>query len=213
MTIKGVLFDLDGVITDTAKLHFQAWKKLADSLNIDIDEEFNEKLKGVDRAGSLDLILAHGNVELAESLKLELMKQKNSHYVDLLQTLTFIDILPGISELLESLNKHNIRVSIASISRNAPIILEKLGLMEFVDAIADPATVAHSKPAPDIFLEAARLINVPLDECIGIEDSEAGIEAIKRAGIKSIGVGVEGGDITLKSTDEIWLKLEGLITQ
>lgn len=204
--IKGVLFDLDGVIADTAKLHYQAWKKLADGLNIEIDEEFNETLKGVDRAGSLDRILAHGSVDLPQSTKEALMEQKNNHYIELLQTLCYIDILPGIAELLEELKRNDIRVAIASISRNAPVILEKLGLMDFIDAIADPAQVTHSKPAPDIFLEAARLIDLAPEECVGIEDSTAGVEAINRAGVRSIGIGVEG-DISLASTQELNMQL------
>lgn len=202
MAVQGVLFDLDGVIADTAKLHYQAWKKLANGLGIEIDEAFNEKLKGVDRANSLQRILDRGKLELSEQTKLELMEQKNNHYVELLETITSLDILPGITQLLENLHRVGIKIAIASISRNAPLILHKLGLMDFVDAIADPTQVANPKPAPDIFLLAADLIGVAPDHCIGVEDSEAGIEAIQRAGIRSVGIGVVG-DITFATTKEM----------
>lgn len=206
MELKGVLFDLDGVITDTAKYHFKAWKLIADNLGIYIDESFNEELKGIDRVNSLKKILALGSKDLSDEEQSILLDEKNEYYLSLLGELSKDDILPGIASLLEELKENDIKVSIASISQNAPYILDKLELTEYIDAIADPKSVAHSKPAPDIFIEAARLINVPLDSCIGIEDAVAGIEAIHRAKVKSVGIGVKG-DISLIDTSELNLDL------
>ena len=206
MTVKGVLFDMDGVIADTAKFHYIAWKNAAKTLGIDITESFNEQLKGVSRAKSLDRILEFGGITLSQERKDELMANKNSEYVELLDTLTSDDILPGILELLKTLNSNGIKVSVASISRNAPLIIEKLEIAQYIDAVANPNHVKESKPAPDIFIEAARLINIPAEHCVGIEDAEAGIESIRRAGVRAIGIGVSG-DISLPNTAELTFPL------
>ncbi len=186
---EAVLFDMDGIIADTARFHYITWKKLASEFNIEIDEEFNEQLKGVDRKKSLEKILKLGNIKLTEEEVMHYCDKKNQEYVALLNTLTKADILEGIEDLLKDLKSANIRIAIASISRNAPLVLEKLGLSEYVDAIANPAEVKNSKPAPDIFIEAARLVDTDISKCIGIEDSQAGIESINSAGIISVGVG------------------------
>lgn len=206
MELKGVLFDLDGVITDTAKFHFEAWKTIAKKLDIELKPSFNEQLKGIDRYNSLMKILKLKDLSLTENEINSLLAEKNSIYVEYLKTLEQKDILPSILDLLKDLKRNNIKVSIASISQNAPFILEKLELLDYVDAIANPKEVQHSKPAPDIFIEAARLIDVEPQYCIGIEDAEAGVEAIRRANIVSVGVGVKG-DVTLPDTSELSLSL------
>lgn len=203
--MEAALFDLDGVIADTAKYHFIAWKKIAEELKINIDEEFNENLKGVDRVISFDRILKHGNVNnLSEKEKEFYRNKKNNLYKELLKELTPKDILPGILEFFEELEKKNIKIGIASISQNAPFILEKLKLLDKIDGIANPSEVENSKPAPDIFLKAAEILKVNPKECIGIEDAQAGIQAINSAGIFSIGIGrLKDANLILDSTEKL----------
>lgn len=209
---KGVLFDLDGVITDTAEYHYLAWKKLADNLGISIDREFNEKLKGVSREDSLRLILAHGNREndFNEVEFNHLAKMKNDNYVEMIQAVSPKDVYPGILELLKALKKANIKIALASASKNGPFLLKQMALTEYFDGIADPAAVKAGKPAPDIFILAAQVVGLSPEECLGIEDAQAGITAIKASGAIPVGVGNPeqlGEDIPLvDSTDKLTLE-------
>ena len=173
--IKGVAFDLDGIITDTAEFHFQAWKDLAESLDIKIDRAFNENLKGVSREESLRRILVHGDKldDFSEEEFNELANNKNNHYKELILDITPDDLLPGILEFLNELKENKIPMVIASASKNAPQILKNLGVENLFDHVVDPASLQHSKPAPDIFLAAAKAINVKPEEMVGIEDAEA----------------------------------------
>lgn len=206
---KGVLFDLDGVITDTAEYHYLAWKKLADKLDISIDRQFNEQLKGVSREDSLKLILAHGNRsnDFTEDEFQALAKEKNDNYVEMIQSVSPTDVYPGILELLKDLKKADIKISLASASKNGPFLLEQMALSSYFDGIADPAEIAQGKPAPDIFLLAAKIVGLDAAECIGIEDAQAGIAAIKASGAQPIGVGDAkhlGTDIPLVAkTDQL----------
>lgn len=197
---KAVLFDLDGVITDTSTYHFLAWEKLAKAINITIDRDFNENLKGVSREESLRRILAHGGQENAysEAEFAELAARKNAYYVEMIQSVTPEDVYPGILPLLQDLRQQGIKIALASASKNGPFLLDKLQLTAYFDAIADPAQVAHGKPAPDIFLAAAQAVGVDVSEAIGIEDAYSGIAAIKAAHVLPVGVGkpeVLGTDI------------------
>lgn len=208
---KGVLFDLDGVITDTAEHHYLAWKKLADELGITIDREFNEKLKGVSREDSLRLILEHGKREsdFSETEFQQLAKSKNDNYVEMIQAVSPKDVYPGILELLKELKNAGIKISLASASKNGPFLLKQMALTDYFDGIADPAKVAAGKPAPDIFILAAQVVGLDPNECIGIEDAQAGIAAIKACGALPVGVGQAeqlGDDIALvESTSELTL--------
>ncbi|MDG6119342.1 beta-phosphoglucomutase [Lactococcus formosensis] len=211
---KAVLFDLDGVITDTAEYHFQAWKALAEELGIDgVDRTFNEQLKGVSREDSLRKILELGGKLEAydDETFAQLAQRKNDNYVQMIQKVGPDDIYPGILDLLKDLRTKNIKIALASASKNGPFLLEAMGLSSYFDAIADPAKVAASKPAPDIFLAAAAGVGVPITSCIGIEDAQAGITAIKAAGALPIGVGAAedlGTDIALVSnTNSLSLEL------
>lgn len=188
---EAVLFDLDGVITDTAEYHYQAWKALADRLGVEIDRTFNEKLKGVSREDSLRLILEHGGqTELySEDEFHAFAKDKNDFYVESIQAFSADDIYPGILPLLNDLKKNNIKIALASASKNGPFLLERMGLTDYFDAIADPAAVKKGKPAPDLFLLAAEKIDAEIENCLGIEDALAGIIAIQSAGALPIGVG------------------------
>lgn len=188
---KGVLFDLDGVITDTAKYHYEAWKKIGKEINIEIDIEFNERLKGVSREDSLKRLLEFGNRQddFTEEEFNDIAKRKNDYYFELIQNVSPKDIYPGIKELLEELKDNEIKISLASASKNAPFLLGKMELTNYFDAIADPNDIKNGKPAPDIFNLAAEKVGIKPNESIGIEDAQAGIEAIKRSGGLPVGVG------------------------
>ncbi|GFH39769.1 beta-phosphoglucomutase [Lactococcus insecticola] len=199
---KAVLFDLDGVITDTAEYHFLAWQKLANEIGITIDRAFNEKLKGVSREDSLSRILAYGGKSdtfTADEFA-ALAKRKNDNYVEMIQAVSEKDVYPGILSLLQDLKAAGIKIALASASKNGPFLLAQMKLTSYFDAIADPAKVAASKPAPDIFIAAADGVGIDVADAIGIEDAEAGIAAIKAAHVLPVGVGspdVLGHDIAI----------------
>ncbi|MEI6286332.1 MAG: beta-phosphoglucomutase [Bacillota bacterium] len=213
--MKAVIFDLDGIITDTAKYHYIAWKNMAQKIGIEIDEVFNEKLKGISRMGSLELILEQGGKTgvFNATEKDQLATDKNAEYLELLKELSAADILPGIKTLLEQLRAANYGVALASASKNAPQILAALGIEEHFPVIADPAAVKAGKPAPDIFLAAAAQLGAEPTNCIGIEDAEAGVRAIRAAGMKSIAVGTDeaiinsGADIIVAKTELVTIEL------
>ena len=206
---KGFAFDLDGVITDTAKFHYVAWKELADSIGITIDLQFNEQLKGISRMDSLERILAYGGKEndYTAEQKEEMAADKNANYVKLLDDLSPADLLPGVKAFLDAAKEMNVPCSLASASKNTPFILKKLGVYDYFDAIVDPATLKKGKPDPEIFVRAAELIHIDPSEAVGFEDAQAGIEGIKGAGMYA--VGVEGNeplteaDMTIKSFEEL----------
>ncbi len=207
MKYKAVLFDLDGVIADTAVYHFEAWKRIATSLGIELEDNFEENLKGVDRAGSLQAILDYGNIQISTEQFEQLLVQKNSDYLELIANLKPSSALPGIPKLFADLNANGIKIAIASASKNAPFILERLELIDLVDGIANPAEVKAGKPAPDIFIEAARIANVDLQECIAIEDAKSGVEAIKAANVVAVSIGdIKGADYKLSSTSQLTYK-------
>ncbi|WP_291243081.1 beta-phosphoglucomutase [Fournierella sp.] len=191
--LKAVVFDLDGVLTDSAKYHYQAWKMLADKLGIPFDEEYNEKLKGVSRMESLELILQNGNAQdkYTQEEKVAMATEKNEFYKQLIHQITPEDVLPGIHDFLEQLKAAGIKTAVASVSHNAPFILERLELDKYFDYICDAAQVPRAKPFPDIFLSAAQNLGVEPANCIGVEDAQAGIQAINAAGMMSVGVGTE----------------------
>ena len=208
MTI-GFIFDLDGVTTDTAKFHYQAWKALADSLGISIDETFNETLKGISRMDSLDRILAHGHRENAftPAEKEALAQQKNDHYVQLLEHLTTEDVLPGVVPLLQQAQARHIPCAVASASKNAPLILEKLGVRAYFATIVDPDSLSKGKPDPEIFLAAADSIGVLPQNAIGFEDAQSGIDGLKAAGIYAVGLSASqpliGADMQVSEMTEL----------
>lgn len=186
---KGLIFDLDGVIVDTAKSHHIAWKSLADKLKIPFSDAENEKLKGVGRAESLDLILSWGNLDISDPEKEILLKEKNDHYRLLIQEMTPEDILPGVLNFLNTAEKSGIKLAIGSSSKNAVTILEAVGLIERFPVIIDGTKIKHSKPHPEVFEKAASELELGKNECIVFEDAIAGIESAINAGIKCIGVG------------------------
>ncbi|MCB5954902.1 beta-phosphoglucomutase [Enterococcus sp. CWB-B31] len=187
---RGFIFDLDGVITDTAKYHYIAWKDLGATLGITIDPVFNEQLKGISRMDSLDRILAYGGKETVYSKeeKEQLAEKKNDHYVELLQTLSPADLLPGVKEFISQAKERKIPCAIASASKNAPVILEKLGVTGYFSYIVDPDTLNRGKPDPEIFLKAAEALAVQPQEAVGFEDAQAGIDGINAAGMYAVGI-------------------------
>ncbi|MBC2312772.1 beta-phosphoglucomutase [Listeria welshimeri] len=209
--LKGVVFDLDGVITDTAHYHYLAWKKTAESIGIEFDEAFNENLKGVSRIDSLLLILKKDGREndFTEEQIETLAAEKNKFYVSLLQEITPADVLPGIKELIVDLKKQNLKCAIASVSKNARTVLNALEMEQAFDYIVDAAKITKSKPDPEIFVEACRGLGLETAEVVGIEDAQAGIEAINAAGIISVGVGsgLRDADMTVKNTGLLDLRI------
>lgn len=187
--LKGCIFDLDGVLVDTARYHFLAWKRLSDSLGFEFTEKNNEQLKGVSRMTSLEILLAIGNINVNKQEKERLAIKKNEWYVDYICKLTPDDILPGSVELLEELHSHGIRCAIGSASKNARLILDRLRLAGLFDVIIDGNRVNKAKPDPEVFVIAAREMELRHDEVIVFEDAVAGVKAAEKAGMKCIGIG------------------------
>jgi beta-phosphoglucomutase len=186
---KAVIFDLDGVITDTAHYHYLAWKRLAESEGVAFDEAFNEQLKGIDRMGSLELILAGAAREYSAPQKLALADAKNRHYQQLIETMSASDLLPGAAAALAAVRAAGLKIGLASVSKNAFSVLDRLGIRACFDDVVDAATLANSKPHPEIFRTAARHLGVAPFECLGVEDAVAGVRSIKAAGMYALGVG------------------------
>ncbi len=184
-----VIFDLDGVLTDTALYHFNAWKKLADRLGIPFDEQDNERLKGVSRAESLDIILEKSERTYSDEEKATFMTQKNDDYKEAIASISPDDLFPGVLPLFSLLKRQGFKTGLASASRNADFVVGKLAITDQLDFIADANRVAHSKPAPDIFLQAAEGLGIAPEKAIGVEDAAAGIVAIHAAGMPAIGIG------------------------
>lgn len=189
--IKGFLFDLDGVIVDTAKYHFLAWKRLADEIGINFTLEDNELLKGVSRMRSLDIVLGLGDVELDEDKKLELATRKNEWYVDYITKMAADEILPGALDFLKEARAKEIKIALGSASKNALTILDRLEITPLFDAIISGNEVSKAKPDPEVFLLGAQLIGVDPEQAVVFEDAQAGVEAAKNAGMKCIGIGEE----------------------
>ncbi len=209
MKTKAIIFDLDGVITNTEEYHYLAWKALADKLELKFDRQQNEQTKGISRRESLDIILYINGASdrYSEEEKEAFCSQKNELYVKAIESLTPNDILPGIKELIYAAKANGLKTAVASVSKNAPKVLKSLGLWNSFDYVADAAKVKRSKPDPEIFSVCAVSLGIKPEYCIGIEDSQAGIEAIHAAGMKSVGVGVTvvslPPDIELASTEEL----------
>lgn len=208
MNIKGVIFDMDGVITETSEMHYKAWKKLADKLGITFTKKENEALKGISRRASLMKILEFGNQtkQYDESELLRMMEEKNNYYLSLIQAYTEKDVNPGILKFMQNLKANHIKIAVASASKSASFLIDVLGLKKYVDYIVDPAMVP-GKPNPDIFLKAAEALGLNSSDCVGIEDAQSGIEAIKAADMYAIGIGDQDilgqADIVYTSTSEL----------
>ncbi|MCY7357580.1 MAG: beta-phosphoglucomutase [Rudanella sp.] len=212
MSIKGFLFDLDGVIVDTAVFHYQAWRRMANELGFDISHEFNETLKGISRMDSLNLILAHGGVTLSGERKLELATQKNEWYLELVNQMTPDAILPGVTGFFHQMKQAGrgdgpIRCALGSVSKNAGLILERIGMADDFDVIIDGNKITHSKPNPEVFLKGAAELGLQPAQCAVFEDAVAGVEAAKRGGMFAVGIGspdvLTQADLVIPSFDHL----------
>lgn len=205
--IKGFIFDLDGVLVDTARFHFKAWKQLANSIDIDFTEEQNEKLKGVGREESLRKILSWGNKEVAQETFEELMHQKNQWYLEMVDAMTKNDILPGVREFLNEARRLNLKIALGSASKNAPKILNRVEITHFFDAVIDGNHTTKSKPDPQVFSMGAEALKLSPDQLVVFEDSQAGIEAANTGGFKSVGIGTSSN---LPEAYKVYSGLENL---
>lgn len=209
--IKGFVFDLDGVITDTSVFHSQAWHQIADKVGVSWDDQLADALKGISRMDSLNLILARGHREndFTPDQKAALAAEKNTNYLALVNQMTPANILPGITDFLAELQAHGYAMSLASASKNAPLVLSKLGLGHYFTKAVGPATLTHGKPDPEIFRRGAEILNLSPAECIGVEDAAAGVQSINGAGETSIGIGdptvLAAADINFTDTTQLTL--------
>jgi beta-phosphoglucomutase len=185
--IKGFIFDLDGVLTDTAEYHYRGWKRLADEFGLPFTREDNEALRGIPRRASLLMILKEHQV--AEEQILEMMERKNRYYLEFIREITPHDLLPGARELLEEIRAAGLKSALGSASKNAREVVRRLGIADLLDALSDGASVERQKPAPDLFLHAADQLGLQPGQCVVVEDAAAGIEAARGGGFRSIGLG------------------------
>lgn len=189
MKYKAVIFDLDGVVVSTDNYHYKGWKKLADDENIYFDRKINERQRGVSRMESLDVLLEKSDKTYTDEQKLEMATRKNNYYKEFLKDLTPDEILPGVMKFTEFLKSKGIKIAIGSSSKNTPAILKNIGLDSYFDAVADGNSIKNSKPDPEVFLLAARIIGEAPENCLVVEDADAGIDAAVAGGMDVIGVG------------------------
>lgn len=187
--IKGVIFDLDGVLVSTDEFHYQGWARLAADEGIPFTRADNHRQRGVSRMESLDVLLENSEKVYTDEQKLEMATRKNGYYVEFLQDLTPADALPGAREILTALREAGVKLAVGSSSRNTPLIMEKVDICGFFDAVADGNDIINSKPDPEVFLLAAERLGLKPEACVVVEDAEAGVEAAKRAGMRVVGVG------------------------
>lgn len=188
--IKACIFDMDGVLVSTEIYHFKAWQRLTETLGFTIDEKFNENLKGVSRSVCIDLILKHGGLQKTQEEKDALAAQKNQWFLEYVQTeITPKNVYPGVINFLESIRKAGYKTAIGSASKNAPLLVEKLGIQSYFDAIVDGNMITKAKPNPEVFLKGAELIGVKPENCVVFEDAISGVEAAKNGGMYCVGVG------------------------
>ena len=214
---KAVLFDLDGVLTGTSDNHFYGWKRMCADIGLNLPEEFRDKVRGISRIDALNMILKHFDLNYSDEEKLLLMDKKNNYYKESIAAFTKDNIYPGVIELLEGIKKLGGKIGLVSVSKNAPQLLRSMDIEKYFDAIVAPSMLSRGKPYPDPFLAAAKMLSVEPSDCLGIEDAKAGIESIKRAGMKSVGIGnddLREADAvfnTIQDASEYILKwLEGL---
>jgi beta-phosphoglucomutase len=211
--MKAVLFDLDGVIVSTDEFHYRAWKALAEREGIAFSREDNHRLRGVNRAESLEIILEKAHRPYSAGEKAAMMDEKNGIYRELLESLTPQDILPGIPDVLALLRAHGIKAAIASSSRNAKFILEKIGLAEAFDTVVDGTHIARSKPDPEVFLLAAERLGEAPEACIVAEDADAGVAAAVSAGMRAVAVGAASGNPAAYRAAQDTLGLEAILEE
>ncbi len=200
--ISAVIFDLDGVIVSTDECHYMAWKQMADEEGIYFDKEINNRLRGVSRMESLEIVLERSTKSYSDDEKQSLAARKNGYYVEYIKKLTPQDILPGVMRNLELLKENGIKIAIGSSSRNTPIILKQIGLSDYFDVVSDGNNIKNSKPDPEVFLKAAEFLGISPHNCMIVEDADAGIIAGKRANMKTLAVnGAKGADFSFTNLE------------
>lgn len=208
--IKAFLFDLDGVIVDTARYHYLAWKELANGLGFDLSEEDNEKLKGISRQESLDIVLSLGGISLDTIAKEKLAAEKNLRYLELCNHITAADVLPGVLNFLDEIRYAGLKIALGSASKNAKFILERLDILTYFDSVVDGNRITRGKPDPEIFLTGASDLAVRPEYCVVFEDAESGVAAAKSAGMFAIGVGnaeiLKAADLVISGFESFNLK-------
>lgn len=208
--IKACIFDLDGVIVDTAVYHYKAWKRLANELGFDFTEEQNEQLKGVSRVRSLQLILGWGGVTKTEAEQEELATRKNEWYVEMINQMTPAEILPGALTFLEACREAGLKTALGSASKNSMTILNKVGIAHLFDTIVDGNHVSAPKPDPEVFLKGAEALGVAPGECVVFEDAIAGVQAAKNGGMKAVGIGspetLSQADLVISGLDKMTIE-------
>jgi len=211
MAIRGFIFDLDGVLTDTSEFHYFGWQRLADEEDLSFSREINETLRGIPRRASLMMILK-GRTYPEEKIQ-EMMERKNNYYLELVRGITPKDLLPGARELLQEIHASGMKSALGSASKNAREVIQRLGIEALLDAVADGNSVEHQKPAPDLFLHAAELLRLSPAECVVVEDAAAGIEAGRAGGFYTLGLGprerVGDANIVFESLEGV--KLDALL--
>ncbi|NLI21387.1 MAG: beta-phosphoglucomutase [Clostridiales bacterium] len=211
--VQGIIFDLDGVIVSTDDCHYRAWQRMADEEGIPFSRGVNERLRGVSRMDSLDIILERAKRSYTQEEKTAMAARKNAYYIELIGKLTPADILPGALDALERLRRRGLRIAIGSSSRNTPLILRQIGLENAFDAVADGNQITRSKPDPEVFLLATRLLGLAPAECLVVEDADAGVEAALAGGMKALGVGSAAANprATYRARDLAALDLESIL--
>lgn len=193
MTLNGIIFDLDGVLVHTDEFHYRAWKQLADRLNIPFDRQVNDRLRGVSRMASLEIILEKADRTFSDEEKLAMTEEKNTAYRRLLETMSPADVSSEVVETLSRLKERGVRLAVGSSSRNAGFILKQTGLDVWMDAVSDGNNITRSKPDPQVFLMAADMLSLPPAQCAVVEDAQAGIDAALAGGFLAVGVGAAAG--------------------
>ncbi|WPU93005.1 beta-phosphoglucomutase [Mucilaginibacter sabulilitoris] len=208
--IKACIFDLDGVIVDTAVYHYKAWKRLAAGLGFDFSEHDNERLKGVSRMRSLEIVLECGGVTKTDAEKEQLAAQKNTWYTEMINQMTPAEILPGAQEFVQSCRDAGIKTALGSASKNSMTILNKLNIVNLFDAIIDGNKVSKAKPDPEVFLKGAEELSIEPQFCVVFEDAIAGVEAAKAGGMKAVGIGdaniLHEADMVVSGLDKVTLE-------
>ncbi len=189
MNYKGIIFDLDGVICSTDEYHYLAWKALADQLGIDFDRQINNRLRGVSRMESLEIVLEKSNKTYSNAEKAQLAEVKNELYRELLGQMSEADLSGEVRDTLNALHKKGLKLAIGSSSKNTPFILERIGLSGFFDTVSDGNNISHSKPDPEVFLKAAEMLRLSPAECLVVEDAHAGVEAAVNGGFDCAAMG------------------------
>lgn len=207
--LHACIFDLDGVLVDTAIYHYKAWKRLANELGFDFTHDQNEQLKGISRMDSLDKILNWGNIQVSQETKIELAEKKNTWYVQMISSMSTDEVLPGAKKLLDAIRESGLKCALGSASRNSSLILDRTSLSSYFDVIVDGNSVTSSKPDPEVFLKGATLLGVNPSNCIVFEDGFAGVMAAISAGMKVIGIGrvevLKMADLVVGGLDQIEL--------